>query len=41
MWVTVPLTQISGEGGYLDVTLAAGDPVLFKYATGVPFVRRP
>ncbi len=34
---SVPLTHQDGELGYLDIRLAAGDPFLFKYATGVPF----
>ncbi|MFH1103167.1 MAG: hypothetical protein V1714_05310 [Pseudomonadota bacterium] len=34
---SVPLTYQDGNTGYLDVRLAAGDPFLFKYATGDPF----
>jgi len=35
------LTPLSGGKAQLDVTLAAGNPVLFKYATGVPFALGP
>jgi hypothetical protein len=34
---TRPLTSLDAEGGTLDVSLAAGDPLLFKYKTGAPF----
>ena len=33
----LPLTSLGGAKARLSVTLAAGDPVLFKYATGAPF----
>jgi hypothetical protein len=33
----LPLTGLGGSKARLSVTLAAGDPVLFKYATGAPF----
>ena len=35
---TLPLTPMGGGQAKLEVTLAAGDPVLFKYATGKGFV---
>jgi hypothetical protein len=35
--VSLPLTSLGGSKARLSVTLAAGDPVLFKYATGAPF----
>ncbi|MEW5909925.1 MAG: hypothetical protein AB1659_09020, partial [Thermodesulfobacteriota bacterium] len=34
------LTYRSGNAGFLDVKLAAGDPFLFKYATGASFALR-
>ena len=37
---TLSLTQSDGDGGYLDITLAAGDPILLKYSTGAPFAIR-
>ena len=37
---TLLLNQIDGDRGYLDVTLAPGDPILLKYATGAPFAIR-
>ncbi|MDP6394440.1 MAG: hypothetical protein QF466_03160 [Desulfobacterales bacterium] len=37
---TLLLTQSDGNRGYLDVTLAAGDPILLKYVTGAPFAIR-
>lgn len=33
---SLPLTGIGGTKAQLDVHLAAGDPILFKYATGQP-----
>ena len=33
----VGLTSLGGGKAQLDVTLAAGDPFLFKLATGKPF----
>jgi hypothetical protein len=33
----IPLTSSQGDQGTLDLTLDAGDPFLFKYATGAPF----
>jgi hypothetical protein len=33
----LPLTGLGGNKARRSVTLAAGDPVLFKYATGAPF----
>lgn len=38
---TVPLTSTTGDTGYLDVLLDAGDPFLFKYDNGVPFALGP
>jgi hypothetical protein len=38
---TLPLTSVQGDEGTLDVTLAAGDPILFKYDTGAPFALQP
>ncbi len=37
---TLLLTQSDDNRGYLDVTLAAGVPILLKYATSAPFVIR-
>jgi len=36
----LPLVALGGQRAKLVVTLAAGDPVLFKYATGRPFALR-
>ena len=33
----IPLAHDSGDTYHLDVTLAAGDPILFKYKTSKPF----
>jgi hypothetical protein len=38
---TVPLAVISPERARLDVELAAGDPILFKYDDGSPFPLGP
>ena len=35
--VSLPLSSLGGNKARLTVTLAAGDPVLFKYSTGMPF----
>jgi len=37
----VPLTELSGDGGYLDLTIDAGDVFFFKYADGVDFALGP
>ncbi len=37
---SVWLTGTGGNTAFADVTLAAGDPFLFKYATGAPFAMR-
>lgn len=37
---SIGLTYSAGRAGYLDIPLAAGDPFLFKYATGSPFALR-
>jgi hypothetical protein len=34
----LPLTPDGEHTAHLDVTLPAGDPILYKYATGAPFV---
>jgi hypothetical protein len=39
--VDLPLAAAGGSAAKLDVTLAAGDLVLFKYATGAPFALGP
>jgi hypothetical protein len=39
--VPLSLTSQGGSTARLTITLAAGDPVLFKYATGVPFALGP
>ncbi len=36
----VPLTATGGNTAYVDIALGAGDPFLFKYATGAPFAMR-
>ncbi len=36
--VVLPLTSLGGSKARLNLTLAAGDPVLFKYSTGKPFI---
>ncbi|MBW1778318.1 MAG: hypothetical protein JRJ54_12090 [Deltaproteobacteria bacterium] len=36
----VPLIAAGGNTAYVDIPVAAGDPFLFKYATGVPFAMR-
>ncbi|OGP59652.1 MAG: hypothetical protein A2V65_02425 [Deltaproteobacteria bacterium RBG_13_49_15] len=36
----VGLTHRDGDAGFLDIKLAAGDPFLFKYATGASFALR-
>jgi hypothetical protein len=38
---SVPLTSTTGDTGYLDVLLEAGDPFLFKYNNGAPFALGP
>ena len=37
----LPLRALGDGGASLDVTLAAGDVVFFKYATGAPFAMGP
>jgi hypothetical protein len=39
--VSLSLTSLGGDKARLTVTLEAGDPVLFKYATGAPFALGP
>ena len=38
---SVPLTSTTGDTGYLDVLLDAGDPFLFKYKNGAEFALGP
>ena len=37
---SVPLVDIGDNTAYLDITLAAGDPFLFKYATSASFAMK-